>query len=214
MRDLSVDLVLDVGANIGQYASDIRSHGYGGRLLSFEPLSSAFAELSKTAAVDPNWTVRRVALGASASRMSINVAGNSTSSSFLPMLQSHQSAAPESRYFAKEEIDVIPLDSLVGRDVGPHEKVWLKMDVQGFEMEVLKGAGKLLPQVVGMECEMSLVPLYEGEPLIEEVLKEIANRGFRLAIVTEAFFAPDSGRSLQLNGVFLRSGLHPTGAQQ
>jgi len=205
MNELGVDLVLDVGANVGQYAKDIRKWGYRGRLVSFEPLSTAYKELIVAAALSPPWETHNLAVSDAPGRLTINVAGNSTSSSFLPMLDSHAEIWPASAFVSKEEVQVIALDSLVGRVVAPSDKVWLKIDVQGFELKVLQGAAKLLPQVVGLECEMSLVPLYNGEPLIEVMLDQIARLGFRLANTTEAFYDEASSRTLQLNGVFLRS---------
>ena len=204
MGNLGIDLVLDVGANVGQYSSDIRSHGYGGQIISFEPLSSAFAVLAGLARSDARWEVRRTAVGEKAGEATLNIAGNSASSSLLPMMTSHLSAAPTSAYVGSEMVKVQTLDALLLENIAPTEKVWLKMDCQGYELPVLRGATAVLPHVVAIECEMSLIPLYQGEPLVEDVIREIAALGLRPAMFTEAFYDPASGRSLQLNGIFLR----------
>jgi FkbM family methyltransferase len=204
LTDLGVNLVLDVGANAGQYVADIRQYGYRGKIISFEPLSSAFEQLKRTSAADGAWEVHHTAIGDSPGEATLNVAGNSTSSSLLPMMESHRSVAPESNYTGGETVQIQTLDGIGSRMIRPQDVVWLKADVQGYELAVLRGAKTLLPRVVGIECEMSLIPLYEGEELIDRVIHEIADIGFRLAMVTEAFYDHRSGRSLQLNGVFLR----------
>lgn len=204
MQDLNVNLVLDVGANVGQYASDIRHWGYSNKIISFEPLSSAFSSLQQTANASPSWTALHTAVGNAPGSVTINVAANSTSSSILGMGDRHCRAAPESKYVSQQTISVITLDSLLGTTVQPHDRVWLKIDVQGYERHVLEGALQLLPQVVGLECELSLVSLYNDEPLMDEMLHYISTLGFALSMTTEAFYDPVTSRTLQLNGVFLR----------
>lgn len=108
------DLVLDVGANTGQYAARLRELGYGGKILSFEPLPDAHAQLLARAAADPLWEVHpRCALGAAAGTGALNVAGNSVSSSLLPMLDLHAAAAPRSIYIGQVETPVTTLDALL-----------------------------------------------------------------------------------------------------
>ena len=102
LRKFEIDLVLDVGANKGQFASEIRHCGYAGRIVSFEPLSQAHGELLQSSAGDPMWdTYPRCALGDHDGEAEINIAGNSHSSSIMPMLESHLNAAPESAYEGK-----------------------------------------------------------------------------------------------------------------
>ena len=102
LRKFDIDLVLDVGANKGQFASEIRHCGYAGRIVSFEPLSQAHGQLLQSSVGDSMWEAyTRCALGDHNGGVEINIAGNSESSSILPMLESHLSAAPESAHQGK-----------------------------------------------------------------------------------------------------------------
>ena len=203
-----VEVVLDVGANTGQFAQGLRRSGYAGQIVSFEPLSEAHAALSKAAADDPLWDVAaRCALGAAEGQAEINVAANSYSSSLLPMLAAHEEAAPHSAYRDKESCAVITLDSFVARSFAdPTVSFGLKIDTQGFEAAVLAGAARILPQVNVVLCEMSLVPLYEGAPSMIELSRMLAAQGFRCVALGPAFEDPRSGDLLQVDGVFARRG--------
>jgi FkbM family methyltransferase len=205
MERLGINLVLDVGANNGGYASELRRNGYRGRIWSYEPLSEAFADLSKSAARDDLWKTVNCACGAKAGSAEINVAKNSWSSSLLPMLDAHSASAPDSTYVSGETISVCTLDESVIASLSPEDRVWLKIDTQGYEAEVLKGALGLMPRVSGLECELSLVPLYEGQPLVDQMISMIYQLGFRMVGVAPAFFQPDTGDTLQIDGTFLRN---------
>ncbi len=205
MQRLGINLVLDIGANTGAYAFELRRTGYRGRIWSYEPLSEAFADLAKSAAGDDLWKTVNCACGAKPGRSMINVAKNSWSSSLLPMLEKHSASAPDSVYISGEEISVCTLDDCVMTSLSPDDHVWLKIDTQGYEAEVLEGASRLMPRVQGLECELSLVPLYEGQPLIDEMITMIYRMGFRMVGMAPAFFQPETGDPLQVDGVFLRT---------
>jgi FkbM family methyltransferase len=205
LRAHGIDLVVDVGANSGVLAAGLRSQGYSGRIVSFEPSSAAFAELAAASVADPEWTARRLALGATAGEVTLNVAGNSSSSSLLPMTSLHVESAPESAYVATETVELATLDSLREELVRPGDRVYLKLDVQGFELEVIKGAADVLPQVQVVDTELSLVPLYEGAPRLQEVVDVLAGHGFVLRSLSPVFVDPETGRLLQVDGLFTRA---------
>jgi FkbM family methyltransferase len=204
LRGRRIDLVLDVGANEGHWAEGLRQGGYLGRIVSFEPLSGAYGELQRRAANDPNWETFGVALSNEAGTASFHVAGNSSSSSFLPMAARHVASAPESAYVTEEAVNVRKLDDVAAEVVRPAERIWLKIDVQGFELRVLEGAERTLEQVDVLETELSLVALYEGQPLIGEMLAQLANHGFGALFLEPIFSDPASGEILQLDGIFAR----------
>jgi FkbM family methyltransferase len=200
IRDQRIDAVLDVGANRGQWARQLRRQGYAGRILSFEPLADAFVELERAAAGDPAWECRRVALGEADGEAELHVAGNSTSSSLLPMLERHRASAPESAYTGSEPVPAARLDTIAPAGDRP----FLKLDVQGYELSVLRGGERTLARVRAAECELSLVPLYEGQALLTEVVAELDESGLALVALERGFREPGTGRLLQLNGLFVR----------
>jgi FkbM family methyltransferase len=206
LRKFDIDLVLDVGANKGQFASEIRQFGYMGRIVPFEPLSQAHGQLLQASAGDSMWEAYpRCALGDHNGGVEINIAGNSVSSSILPMLESHRSAAPESRYIGKEVVSVKTLDAIAGQYLKDARAPFLKIDTQGFEWQVLDGARGTLPQIKGILVELSLVPLYEGQHLWREVIDRLEAEGFTLWAFKPVFSDQTSGRTLQVDGIFYRN---------
>ena len=200
-----VDLVLDVGANAGQYARALRESGYRGQILSFEPLSDAWEKCAARAAIDPHWTLApRMAIGASEGEVEIHVARNSASSSILQMHEAHRLAAPASEYIGREMVDLRRLDSVAAEAVALASRPLLKIDTQGYEMEVLAGASGILDAIHGVQVEISLTPLYENSPSIVEVLQRLEARGFAPFAIFPEFVDPHSGRMLQVEGVFFR----------
>lgn len=206
LQAFGIDLVMDIGANRGQFAAGIRRCGYAGRIVSFEPLSSAHQALQQASAGDALWEVYpRCALGDRAGETSINIAANSESSSILPMLESHRRAAPQSAYQGSESVMVRTLDEVAAPWLKEAREVFLKIDTQGFEWQVLDGARATLPQVRGILVELSLAPLYEGQHLWREVLARLEAEGYTLWALTPVFSDPASGRTLQMDGVFYRA---------
>ena len=201
-----VDLVLDVGANIGQFGRELREHGYRGRIVSFEPLSRAYGVLVDRVRHDPLWTIApRMALGATRGEVQLHISENSVSSSILNMLPAHLRGAPESQFIGGEVVCLETLDAVWEKVVPADQRtVFLKIDVQGYEGEVLKGAENTLRNVAGVQLELSLVPLYEGQALYRDLIDHLGTLGFEFCGVTTAFVDPVTGRTLQVDGIFFR----------
>lgn len=200
-----VDLVLDVGANVGQFSSELRSVGYKGNLVSFEPLSAAHRTLSDVASRDPKWLVHpRGAIGDHEGEIEINIAGNSVSSSVLPMLEAHASAANGSAYVGVEHVLISRLDSIAPQYLAKSRRPFLKIDTQGYEWQVLDGSRGVLQRMMGVRCELSLVPLYEGQRLWMEMIQRLEGEGFTLWSIQNAFTDPRDGRTLQVDAIFFR----------
>lgn len=203
ISELGANVVLDIGANEGQFAQHLRAAGWPGRIISYEPLSSAFAKLAKDAATDPQWQVFNIALGATKARAPIHIAGNSQSSSLLPMLDTHRNAAPESAYVGDETVDIVPLDDAVEGVVTNLDRLCLKLDCQGYEGPVLDGATKSLEHTVMVVMELSFVDLYEGGMLFDEAVARMRKAGFVLASIDPVFSNPDTKELLQVDGCFV-----------
>jgi FkbM family methyltransferase len=200
-----IELVLDVGANVGQYASELRDLGYRGAIVSYEPLSSAFRQLEQRARGDRQWRVINAGLGSTAGTATIHIAGNSQSSSLLPMLESHVRAAPSSAYVGTEQVTIQTLAQALTDNTAASRPTLVKIDAQGYEQKILESAGALLGSVVGVQLEMSLTPLYEGELLMAPMIEYLAGRGLALMSIEPGYADPESGRLLQADGVFFRS---------
>jgi FkbM family methyltransferase len=201
-----INLIFDVGANVGQYGSELRGHvGYKGRIVSFEPMSSAHAMLTRIAAKDEGWDVSsRAAIGAELGTATINISSNSVSSSVLAILEAHTSAAPESSYESSESVPLITLDSVVSGYFNSETNAFLKIDTQGYESQVLRGAKNTLARVAGVQLELSLVPLYDGQMLMPELVEQMTEAGFDLWGISPTFADPKSGRMLQVDATFFR----------
>lgn len=205
LRRSEISVVLDVGANAGQFGRYLRAMGYRGRLVSFEPLSHAFHKLHANTATIKQWRAVQLALGDIDETRSIHVSGNSYSSSFQDMLPRHVSAAPKSAYVGEESVTVRRLDGIVDEYCNAQDRILLKIDVQGFEDAVLRGAQQTIARCVGLQMELSVTPLYQGGLMLPEMLAHLAGRGFVLMDLKPACVDPKTGELLQLDGVFYRN---------
>lgn len=202
-----VDVVLDVGANVGQYATSLREADFKGRIVSFEPLSAPFSVLERAASTDPLWECRRCALGDIDGTAVMNVAGNGGgSSSVLQMLKAHREAFPQANYIGTEGVTMRRLESVAAEILRPDDVGFLKIDVQGFEKQVLSGgASTVSDRCVGVQIELSFVPLYDGGMLAQEALDLVQALGFTLRGFAPFFVDVRTGEVLQADGVFFRA---------
>lgn len=207
LQHYNIDLVFDIGANKGQYAMGIMDAGYKNKIVSFEPLSSVHSIIESESKKFNNWTVApRCAVGAKKEEIEINISANSVSSTLLNMLDSHIEGAPESKIIGKEKVQVFPLDEIGEKYAANAKNVFLKIDVQGFEQEVLKGAEGMIAKAKGIEMEISLIPLYENQNwLLPQVLEFMQQKGFQLTSIVPAFTDNKTGKVLQCNGIFFRN---------
>jgi len=204
LRHHQVDLVIDVGANCGQYGAMLRRLGYGGRMVSFEPLHDAFQRLQRAAATDPLWETRPLACGAVVGPATLHVAGNSESSSLLAMLPAHVAAEPRSACVGEQSVTVTTLDAVFPGLHRGERQVWLKIDTQGSEAQVLHGAAQTLNQVQWLQIELSLRPLYAGALEFDRMQALVRGLGFDWFGLEPGFSDPATGELLQVDGIFKR----------
>ena len=200
IAQLRIDCVLDVGANIGQFASELRGIGYRGQVISFEPIASVFSSLQEQFANDPKWEGFHMALGSAEGSMTITIPKLTVMSSLLESDVSE----PDAR---RESVVVKRLDQMLPqlqRELG-FSRVFLKMDTQGFDLEVFRGAAGCMDCIQGIQSELSVQPLYKNMPHYLESLQTYESAGFELfnlSVVNRV----ESGSLLELNCFMRRSG--------
>lgn len=181
---LALNCVIDVGAHHGDFGRLVRRLGYTGRIVSFEPVAANFARLQEASSADPAWRIHDLALGAEAGRQPINV----TRQSSLPSLRSP--SAYGRAYFQgqldivdRPMIDVRRLDDVFAECVGglASPRVFLKLDTQGYDTEVLRGGTGSLGQVLALQSELSVQAIYQGAPRYTEAIAELNALGFELS---------------------------------
>ena len=174
-----IDTLIDVGANQGQFALAWKKFYPGSRIFSFEPVPETFEKLKENTQPFSNINTLNMALGSKAGKLSIYKNGHSHASSFLKVSQFQKEHIPATVDEKPEEVSVATLDA-VSPELGQLGCSVLKLDVQGFEREVLLGAANVLKQIDYLIIEMSFRPMYEGEVLFEKMDDFLKDCGFRI----------------------------------
>lgn len=205
LQHFGIDFVVDVGANVGQFARSLRHAGYEDTILSIEPLLGPYTDLARAAEGDAKWRVHeRCAVGDRDGEVLVNVSGNSVSSSILPMTTTHMAAAHGSAYVAQEMTKLSRLDSILPEYLQPHSRPFLKVDTQGSEWQVLDGCTEMLHRIAGILIELSMVELYDGQRLWTDVLNRLDREGFQLWSLNRGFTDVRTGRVLQVDATVFR----------
>ena len=200
----NINTIIDVGANQGQYASQFLKHGYKGNILSFEPITKVFETLEKNSKTYKNWKVFNYGLSNENKTSQIYISENTFSSSLLKITPSHLINEPKSKTVRSQKVNLKTLDSIYDSFDIKNESVFLKIDVQGYEKEVLEGAKNSLKHIKGIQIEMSIEELYKGEMLFNDMLSYIQKLGFELHSLENGFYSNNSGKLLQVDGVFFK----------
>ena len=202
-----VDAVVDIGANLGQYATRLRAAGWRGPVLSIEPIPEVHAALVRRAATDPAWEIAPpMAIGAEGGETLLEVSAESDMSSTLRQSALLREISPSSAVVRRIAVPQRRLDELDALRLRPWRRLFVKIDVQGSEPAVLAGMDGLWPRVQGLQLEMALVPLYEGERPWLDTIAGLAARGFAPHLLFPGYFARALGRQVQLDAVFYRAG--------
>jgi len=201
-----IDLLLDVGANQGQFARLARGVGYTGEIISFEPLSHYHEKLHAAAASDGRWRILPVAIGRESAEMDLNVCANDSFSSLHAA-----NAAGQARFGGQmavsrvERVQVRTLDSLWPElGGGLQRRVMLKTDTQGHDLEVLAGASDVLRDTHALVTEASIQPIYAGTPLFFEVAAWLESRGFVLSGIFPMAHRPEDLAVIEVDAFFTK----------
>lgn len=198
LSEHAADCVIDVGANVGQFATALRRAGYRGPIISFEPVPEAFAKLQDRSASDPDWTVQRVAVGDWAGTLELNVSEGSNISSFLEVKEEYVAGYPPARVRRTERVPIATIDDLLRE--APYERIFLKTDTQGYDLKVLAGGQQTIDRTIGIQIELSVVAIYDGMPNYVEALAVLRELGFALT----GMYQVPSFQVHDYDGVFLR----------
>jgi len=205
LREKNINYILDVGANEGQFVKELRFYGYKDKVVSFEPLLEAHKKLTEISKNDNDWEIfRPLALGNKNTKNIINISKNSVSSSILNMSEEHIANAPESRFIGKQSIEEIKLDDIFNELKIENKNLFLKIDTQGYEFQVLEGVQKNLYLFKGILVEVSLLELYEGQKPWLEIINLIQSHGFKLWSVDRGFTNKKNGKTLQMDLCFFK----------
>ncbi len=207
LRRLKISCVLDVGANRGQYAKKLRAHGYTGRIVSFEPVPHLADHLEQAAAADPDWQVVRCALGEEPAETEIEVAGGQgRMSSLLPPSDFGKSWTDKLGSDGAVTVSVRRLDELFDQVLEGLDKprVYLKLDTQGFDLQAFAGAGDRIQEVLGMQSEVSVMPLYDGTPPMTEQLAVYEAAGFELTGMFPVITEKKTMRVIEFDAMMVR----------
>lgn len=201
-----VNCVIDVGAHAGQYGQRLRAGGYRGRIVSFEPTPAGFAELERAASGDQRWSVQRLALGREDGKTTMNAVPG-TLSSILPPTKFGAGRYPKLQQPDEIEVEVRRLDGMLGEvlDGLKRPRPFLKLDTQGFDLDVFAGAGDRTRDFVGLQSEVALMEIYKGMPRMPEALAAYEGAGFEIAAMYPVSRQTKTARVLEYDCVMVRA---------
>ena len=195
--------IVDVGANKGQFALACRVLSPTSNIISFEPLPNAADNFEKFFHDDQKVKLYRSAIGPFKGQELMHISARDDSSSILPMGEGQTTFFPGTQEVGTANVEIGPLDSFV-RPPDVVSPALLKIDVQGYEYEVLMGCESLIQNFDQVYCECSFVELYTGQKLADSVIDWLAKKGFRLSGVYNVAYDQD-GKAIQADFLFDRS---------
>lgn len=211
---LQCDCIVDAGANVGGFGAMTRRAGWTGPILSFEPQSSCQPALAVAAHGDRDWQLFAMALSDHDGTVEIALRSSTALTSLqAPRLTSRITAEPgfleQLDHVGSETVPMRRLDAVMAEmPAGQPERIYLKIDTQGHDAVVLKGASGIMSRVVALQLELSQDPLYEGTPLAAEVMESVRRMGFALNAIFPVFRDPASQALLEFDGIFVRDLWH------
>lgn len=204
LSHFGITKILDVGANAGQYALELRKINFTGNIISFEPIHSVFNELKKNLSNDAKFVAKNFALGDKEEVKTINIAKNFASSSFFSRTKYMEENAKQTEYIGEEQVEIKILDTIYDTICDPEDVVFLKLDTQGYEKNILNGSIESLKKIKGVQIELALKPTYVNAPNFKEIFSILENSGFKLYSLEDGFEDEITGQLLEIDAVFFR----------
>ena len=202
IRSRNIDLVVDIGANVGQYAELLRKDGYEGWIVSFEPIAAAYEALAARASRDGRWRALKMALGENEGTAQINVSEASVFSSILPQLPAATNFSSQAAVIRAELVRVARLDDIFA-ELPQSKAPFLKIDTQGYERQILLGASERLSHFAGIQMELPIMHLYEGTWRFHEAVAYMSQRAFEISnIVPVHYDQTDTASLVEVDCIF------------
>ncbi|MEQ9451619.1 MAG: FkbM family methyltransferase [Pseudomonadales bacterium] len=202
-----IDVVLDVGANIGQFATMLRDIGYSGKIISFEPGKAAYEQLSKNCADDPGWDAYNYALGNAEENLELNVSRSSVFSSFHPVNSFGKEKYGDAlEATTTEQVAVRRLDHALTDVLPNHEAhtIFLKMDTQGHDHKVIEGADTFKTSFRAILSEIAVTPIYEDIPDYMESMALYRSIGYEVTGLYVVNRHRDTGHVIEFDCVMAK----------
>ena len=200
------DCVLDIGANTGQFAESLIDFGYKNKIISFEPIEKAYQVLLRRSKKYKNWEVaEKCAIGNKNGETTINVSEDTVFSSLKPIRDEYVKYNSSSRQTHTENVKIYNLEYFKDDYILPYEKVFLKIDTQGFEKEVLEGAKNILTKIDGVKIEIPLESIYDSVNWkLDDIIDFFYKKGFTCVNLNPVAINNKTGNVLEVDGIFIR----------
>lgn len=204
VRALNIATVMDIGANVGDFAFTTHPLFPNAQFYSFEPLPDCYDQMLQHLKHLPRHQALNLALGDESGELTFQRSSHGPSSSFLKMSVTHKSAFPDSADSTPVKVKVERLDTVV-QGLTITEPLLVKIDVQGYEAHVLRGGAQTIRRAAIIIVETSFKTLYEGQPLFADVQRTLNEWGFSYAGTLDQLVDPNTGIPLQQDSLFVRN---------
>ena len=200
----TIDIVIDIGANIGQFGKEVVDAGYRKKIISLEPQASAFSKLEANARSYSSWETHHCAIGGENTSGVINISENSVSSSLLDAEPILYEIEKGTKYIRKESIVIKRLDNFVSINDFESKNIYTKLDVQGYELEILLSNKELIGKSKFIQIELSFLPLYTSASSASSMIELLNSWGYKIYFIFPEFIDKKTGKLLEAVAVFIK----------
>lgn len=202
---LDIQTIIDIGSNEGQFINEINSLLPQKKIFAFEPIPECYQKLLENTK-HANVTAFNIGLSDTKGATNINVSNNLVSSSILEMKDLHKTSYPESHFVKTQQISIEKLDDTL-QPFDLQGNILIKMDVQGYERQVIKGGEKTFLKASALIIESIFEPFYEGQWLFDDLYDYFTRAGFKFMGFTDQVNSPKTGIPLYADSIFIKKGL-------